>query len=325
MSAIRAVYYAVIAPASPPREGTKHNFESVRRGVAVLEEQFGFLAVPPAPGYTDPIAFLKSPERNRGYLAGSDETRRRELSDALAAAVDAHRRDGRRTVLMCARGGYGCARQLEKGRLDPVAEARRPDGCIALCGYSDVTVIHFSFLARGLGCRCVHGPMLTELASEPLWSRERLRSVVCGQSVPPLRGTAWRDGIAEGRLIVGNLCVATTLIGTAHMPDVRGAILVFEDLDEPAYRIDRYLTQWRLAGLLQAAAGVAFGHFTDCIGAIDDLLRERTLDLPEGIPVVGHLQVGHHHNRHPEEGNAALPLGTRACLNGFEGTLTLLE
>ena len=35
------------------------------------------------------------------------------------------------------------------------------------------------------------------------------------------------------------------------MPDLRGAILIFEDIGEAPYRIDSMLTQWRLAGILQ--------------------------------------------------------------------------
>ena len=46
------------------------------------------------------------------------------------------------------------------------------------------------------------------------------------------------------------------------MPNLKGAILVLEDIGEAPYRIDRMLTQWRLNGLLQNLAGLAFGNFT---------------------------------------------------------------
>jgi muramoyltetrapeptide carboxypeptidase len=46
------------------------------------------------------------------------------------------------------------------------------------------------------------------------------------------------------------------------------------------------------------------------------VLRDRTADL--GIPVVAGLPVGH------EPGNAALPLGVRARLDGERGLLQIL-
>ena len=51
-----------------------------------------------------------------------------------------------------------------------------------------------------------------------------------------------------------------TVIEYSHR--VSGAILILEDVGEAPYRIDRMLTQWRLAGLLQGLAGLAFGDFT---------------------------------------------------------------
>ena len=53
------------------------------------------------------------------------------------------------------------------------------------------------------------------------------------------------------------------LVGTPYFPDLRGAILFLEDVDEPFYRIDRMLTQLWLAGALAGIAGVAFGKFTE--------------------------------------------------------------
>ena len=37
--------------------------------------------------------------------------------------------------------------------------------------------------------------------------------------------------------------------------------LVLEDVGEAPYRIDRMLTHWRTAGLLQNLAGIGLGHF----------------------------------------------------------------
>jgi muramoyltetrapeptide carboxypeptidase len=139
-------------------------------------------------------------------------------------------------------------------------------------------------------------------------------------------------GQAEGPLLAANLTVATHLLGTPHLPDLDGAILVLEDVGEAPYRIERLLTHWRLCGALQRLAGIGFGRFEGCDDpdgdgdadggeppaprfALEEVLRERTADL--GIPVLAGLPVGH------VQGNAALPLGVRARLDGDRGRLRI--
>jgi muramoyltetrapeptide carboxypeptidase len=101
---------------------------------------------------------------------------------------------------------------------------------------------------------------------------------------------------------------------------------------EAPYRLDRLLTHWRLCGALQQLAGIGLGRFTDCDDSdgepgdtrggparrftAEQVLRDRTADL--GIPVVAGLPVGH------GPGNAALPLGVRARLDGQRGLLQIL-
>ncbi len=116
----------------------------------------------------------------------------------------------------------------------------------------------------------------------------------------------------------------SSLIGTRHLPDFRGSILIIEDIGEAPYRIDRMLTHLRLAGILHQLSGLAFGSFTSCDEDKDvektksfdllDVFRDRTQDLK--IPIVSNLPVGHCH------GNASLPLGNQAILNGDKGLLS---
>jgi muramoyltetrapeptide carboxypeptidase len=150
-----------------------------------------------------------------------------------------------------------------------------------------------------------------------------LRQLLFGEPLPALAGTPWLSGVAEGPLLVGNLTVATHLLGTAHLPELRGAVLLLEDIGEAPYRLDRMLTHWRLSGALQQLAGIGFGSFSGCNDADDSsdswraVLQERTSDL--GIPVVADLPVGH------EPGNAALALGQRVRLDANRGELAVLQ
>ena len=126
--------------------------------------------------------------------------------------------------------------------------------------------------------------------------------------------------------MVANLTVATHLLGSGHVPDLNGALLILEDVGEAPYRIDRMLTHWRLCGALKGLAGIGFGQFQDCCDedrpqdwcfSLDQVLKERTDDL--GIPRVLNLPIGH------VAGNAALPMGRLACLDGDTGQLSLVS
>ena len=288
------------------------DLERLQNGIAVLES-WG-LEVEAHP----------EPLRRWGYLAGADRERRGDLLPSApgepglapaAAAIDPA------SLLACIRGGWGAARLLEQ-------PLELPAGW--LLGFSDVTSLLWAQAARGLG-GAIHGPLVTSLASEPAWSRERLRDLLFGKPLADLEGVGWGGGTATGPLLAGNLTVATHLLGTRHLPPLQGAILILEDVGEAPYRLDRLLTHWRLCGALQQLAGIGFGRFTGCDDpegepgdaspdparrfTAEQVLRDRTADL--GIPVVAGLPVGH------EPGNAALPLGVQARLDGERGLLEI--
>jgi len=250
-------------------------------------------------------------ERHWGYLAGRDWQRRQDLLETDAP------------LRACVRGGWGAARLLE--RLEAL-----PAGW--LLGFSDVTSLLWAQCASGRG-GAIHGPLLTSLAAEPAWSQERLRRLLFGEPLAPLQGQGWRGGVASGPLLVGNLTVATHLLGCRHLPDLSGAILILEDVGEAPYRIERLLTHWRLCGALQQLAAIGFGSFSGCDDdddpeaaqelaagrrfSLEQVLQERSADL--GIPVLAGLPVGH------LAGNAALPLGVIARLDATAGSLELLD
>lgn len=256
----------------------------------------------------------RRPLRRWGYLAGEDFERAQDLQPPVEPGQPP---GPPAPLLACIRGGWGSARLLEQSLELPQAW---------LLGFSDVTSLLWAQLAqkrRG----AIHGPLLTSLAAEPRWSQERLRALLFGEALEDLVGEGWRGGCSEGPLLVANLTVATHLLGTPHLPELKGAILVIEDVAEAPYRIDRMLTHWRLSGALQQLAGIGLGSFKGCDQteengepasssfSLEQVLRERTSDL--AIPVVAGLNVGH------GDANAALPLGVRAVLDGDRGRLQL--
>ena len=259
-----------------------------------------------------------------GYLAGTDDERLADLNEAL--------RDDSIDGVWCLQGGYGATRILD--RVDFAALRRRPKPVI---GYSDITALINAAVLRA-GVVGFHGPCACDPFSA--FTRRHFERVLCAAvpagvgerpTAPPSqlvprqgRIAALCGGVAEGRLVGGNLTLLQALIGTPFQPDLAGAILFLEDVHEDLYRVDRMLAHLRLAGLLRGLAGVAVGRFTEMKRqtgggalAFDEVLE--TYFAPLGIPIAHGFPFGH------VEDQWTLPLGVRARLDADAGTLALLE
>jgi muramoyltetrapeptide carboxypeptidase len=276
----------VIAPSGALRE-----FSAFHQGVEVWRRR----------GYQ--VELTEGYDDRCGYLAGTDEARRAQLETAL--------HDPECRGILCARGGWGGARLLEKWAFPPVDPKW-------LIGFSDITSLLWAYSREGVAG--VHGPLLTTIAAEPDWSKQRLFDLVEGRPLPSLQGTGWGGGQATGLLLPANLTVATHLLHTPWQPDLSGVILAIEDVTEFPYRIDRMLTQWRLCGAFQHIRGIAIGRFSQCDPpetissfSVEEVLRDRLSDL--GIPSVSALPFGH------DGENAALPVGRQVTLDGDRGVL----
>ena len=82
---------------------------------------------------------------------------------------------------------------------------------------------------------------------------------------PPLSGTdTYVGGVAEGRLLGGNLSVLSRVIGTPYMPLLEDTVLLLEDQGERPYRLDRMWTHLELAGVFRRIRGIVLGSFTQC-------------------------------------------------------------
>lgn len=245
-----------------------------------------------------------------GYLAGSDDRRARELMEFV--------RDPDVDAIVCARGGYGCHRIVD--RLDEKAfrAAAKP-----LVGYSDITTL-LLWQRKRAGLLGIHGPMLEKKdALEGESGSALVRALQGTGPLPRYAGRTLVPGWGEGRLVGGSLTVCVASLGTPWEIDTRGAILMLEDVTELPYRVDRMLQQLRAAGKLEQLAGVALGAFTDCDDVrypewpVDRLFTEIFGSL--GVPVVMDLPFGH------GGANRPWPFGGRAALDGARGELELLE
>ena len=252
------------------------------------------------------VEFTSGWDKQYGYLAGDDQTRRNSLAEAWF--------DPECKGILCARGGYGGMRLLEDWdwKIDQV----KPKWII---GFSDITSLLWSLATVGVSS--LHAPVLTTLAAEPDWSLQRLFATVRGKPIEPLQGKSWVKGKAEGILLPANLTVATHLLNTKLQPDFDNVILAIEDVTEAPYSIDRLLTHWRLCGAFEKVKGIALGRFSRCdeLGSKDsfsvmEVLGDRLKDL--NIPIVAELPFGH------DGENAALPVGQVVTLDADQGILS---
>lgn len=292
---------AVVSPAGPAPP------ERVATGIALLRS-WGLRPVPA------PHAFDRE-----GYLAGTDADRAADLTAAFA--------DPQVRGVIATRGGYGVQRIVD--RIDLAAVRRDPK---PVAGFSDITALHLA-LWRGARLASLYGPGLAwrpertgDVSAQSL--RDALMTaepVIIKQdpaeptAATSRTGTAAPSGPVTGPLLGGNLCLLASSLSTPDFPNLTGAILLLEEVDEPPYKVDRMLTQLRRAGALSRLAGVAVGQFLRCSDRSPtdavDVLGDRLGDL--GVPVLGGLPIGH------GPGQLTVPVGVPAMLDVASATLTV--
>lgn len=237
-----------------------------------------------------------------GYLAGNDAER---LSDIVEMFKDPQVK-----AIFCARGGYGTFRILDKiPHLPPKI----------LVGYSDITA-----LLNNLGFVTFHGPLtvsdfgrdnINPYTEEIFWKILENRVEFPYIYTNPYDYHCINAGECEGELVGGNLSIICGLLGTPYSLDFTGKILLIEDINEPLYKIDRMLTQLRLAGVFNKVCGILAGEFTGT--EANELLKEFFADIK--IPVGYGFPCGHN------EVKATLPIGARYSFNSKDFKLELLE
>lgn len=299
----------LIAPSSPISDTRADNTkQKIERSVAALNQQ-GFNVV------VDKSCYLKY-----GYLSGTDAERAEGVNRMFA--------DRNVDAVFCIRGGYGTPRILDK--IDYENIKKNPK---LFLGYSDITALHIA-INKFCGLVTVHGAMpgCEMINTFPPFTRESyLKAVTATEPLGELKNPAGAEvkclvpGRAEGEIIGGNLSLITAAIGTPYEIDAKGKILFIEDIGEYTYRVDRMLTQLRLAGKFDDCAGIVLGDFTDCkveygkryglplLQVFEDIIA------PAGKPTIYNFKAGHC------VPTLSLPFGVNAVLDADNRSLTLTE
>lgn len=187
------------------------------------------------------------------YFSGTDEERLADLQRMLD--------DDDIKAVLCARGGYGVGRIIEK--IDFRQFIRRPKWLI---GFSDITILH-AHIYSNFKISTLHSPMAAAF-NEGGAEEKYVQSLKTALEGGPAKYTCDvhefnRTGKATGELAGGNLSLLAHSIGTTSDINTRGKILFLEDVGEYLYNIDRMLYQLKRNGKFRKLAGLIIGGFTD--------------------------------------------------------------
>lgn len=268
----------IIAPASPV------SFEEIQPAINIIKQK----------GYS--ILEGKHLYDSHGYLAGTDIERLYDLHEMF--------KNKKVKAVLCARGGYGTPRLLDKVDYDLIKENPK-----LFIGYSDVTALLLAVFHQ-TDLTVWHGSMLRRIEGRENNLISLLDTLSSGGKIDfdldP--DNVINRGKTRGRLIGGNLSIICALLGTPFLPPFKDSIVFIEDRGESLYRIDRMLTQLKLSGIMDGIGGLIVGNFQDC-GEIKELNKIILETINQDCPVYTGFPVGH------GKDNIPLPLGAEAELD----------
>jgi muramoyltetrapeptide carboxypeptidase len=211
-------------------------------------------------------------------------------------------------AIMCARGGYGSARIVDKLNFSNFIQ--HPKWVI---GFSDVTVFH-CHINRLAGIATLHSKMCNsfpdDFSKAESIIQQTILSIKYALTGQRLHYTTFSDsrnrpGVANGILIGGNLSMIQSVLGTKSEPDTAGKILFVEEVGEYLYSLDRMFNSLQRAHKLDRLAGLIIGGFNrikpDDPGeefgrTVYDIVMEKVKD--HHYPVCFNFPVGHQKNNY---------------------------
>ena len=291
--------------------------DSVRMGLAKTRlEEKGFYIVREDSIY-----------RRWGYLAGTDAQRASELMSYF--------KDKSVRAIFPGTGGYGSTRILSMLDYDIIKSNPK-----IFIRFIDITALHIAFnqLANlitfhtpnpmyGLGSKKGLDP-ISELYFWSLLmnSNDYTYEIPFDLYGDSLKVQTMVPGIASGKLVGGNLSLICSTMGSVYEAETRGSILFIEDVGEAPYRIDRYLSELKLAGKLDLVNGIIIGRFsrreTEAPDRSTDFKMHQVFQQYFSImkvPVIFNFPSGHGSK------NVSLPLGCIVEINTDYETFKVLE
>ena len=245
-------------------------------------------------------------------FAGNDELRAKDLQDAL--------NDDSIKAVVCARGGYGTVRLLD--RIDFTTFQKKPKWIL---GFSDVTAMHLH-IHTNLSIPTLHGPMPITMPTNTVEAIDSLHQLLFegSQRISINKHINNRVGNASGELVGGNLSVMYSMLGSSAQPDTNNKILFLEDLDEYLYHIDRMMQAFKRAGLLSNLNGLLIGGMTGMHDNTIPFGKNAEEIIMESVsaydyPVIFNVPAGH------IDDNRSLYIGEEIQINTAKGAIVLTQ
>jgi muramoyltetrapeptide carboxypeptidase len=252
--------------------------------------------------------------QSQNYFSGTDEERLADLQQMLD--------DKNIKAILCARGGYGLSRIIDKISFKKFR--KNPKWII---GFSDVTVLH-AHIFSNYKIATLHAPMAAAFDdggfSEPYV--QSLKTTLEGKEAEYEAAGHYlnREGKTKGILVGGNLCLLAHLIGSDSDVNTKNKILFLEDIGEYLYNIDRLFLQLKRSGKLDKLRGLIIGGFTDSKDtqrpfgmSAYEIIHEHLKDY--NYPFCFGFPVSH------EKENYALKIGVKYSLEVGKQSVTLSE
>ncbi|MBC7426199.1 MAG: LD-carboxypeptidase [Bacteroidia bacterium] len=258
----------------------KVSHEEMASAIALIHKQ-GFIAVEGANLYGE----------NRQF-SGTDEQRASDMQQMLD--------DPTIKAIWCARGGYGCARIIDKINFDNFVKHPK-----WLIGFSDFTVFH-SHVFANFNIPTLHAIMPISLRGALPAEEENniLKDKSAFELFKFLKGEDYflpvedKNIEVEGVITGGNISVLYSMLGSSSDINTDGKILFLEDLDEYYYHIDRMMMAMKRAGKLKNLKTLLVGEVKD--------MRDNTIPFGHTVheiisdhvaeydyPVIYNMPVGH--------------------------------
>lgn len=214
------------------------------------------------------------------YMSGTDEERVSDLHEAFL--------DNEVNAVVCARGGYGAIRLIKL--IDFEIIRRHPK---IFCGFSDITALSLMF-AKHSDLITFSGPMAqSDFNDIAEFTEKSFFNVLSGGFEEYFSSVTYNTGNASGIIWGGNLSTIVSLCGIDFLPD-EDFIFAAEDLNEPAYKIDKMFSQLvNMKDFRKYCKGLVLGEFLDCGDEkwLDEIFTETAMLLD--VPAYGGFKFTH--------------------------------
>ena len=278
--------------------GRIKDFENIEKAKSFFEEE----------GYK--VVISETCKSSHRYMAGlNDDECINELHKFFS--------DKNIDVILCARGGYGTLRLIDK--IDWELIKNNPK---IFAGYSDITTL-LNLIYKKTGLITFHSAMPNGDFSKEIddYTKAAFFNTLEGKTIcyHAYNSSIFKEGEAVGKLWGGNLSTLCALCGTNFIPN-EDLILFLEDLNEPVYKIDKMLTQlFNIDKLRKNVRGIAIGEFKDIEdkNQLDEVILELANKL--NIPICDGFKITHNKIKD------TLPIGIKVYFNANAGIIKILE